>query len=81
MASNAVRAFSIAAVRWHGNGSVNLPPKQWRVLDLAHRKRNIAEYEGDSEVDRSLVVAPIRVAQQVVSRVTELGPVPTDNDP
>ena len=54
---------------------MNLPPEQWRVLDQAHRKRNVAEYEGNLDVDQALVEALIRVAQEVVLRVTELGPV------
>jgi hypothetical protein len=85
---NAAHAFSLAALRWHGYRSENrylvfqclehtvkLPPEQWRVLDQAHRKRNLAEYEGHLDVDLSLVDALIRVAQEVVSRVVGLGPV------
>ena len=34
-----------------------LPPEQWRVLDQAHRKRNVAEYEGHLDVDQGLVEA------------------------
>lgn len=47
----------------------------WRVLDQAHRKRNLAEYEGDLDVDESLVEALLRVAQVVADRVAMLGPV------
>lgn len=50
-----------------------LDPAQWRVLDQAHRKRNLAEYEGHLEVDQSLVEATIRVATEVQARVEELG--------
>ena len=59
LAYNAAHAFSLAALRWHGYRSehrftvfqclehtVKLPPQQWRILDQAHRKRNVAEYEG-----------------------------------
>jgi hypothetical protein len=89
LAYNAAHALSVAALRWHGYRSENrylvfqilehtvkLPPEQWRVLDQAHRKRNLAEYEGDLDVDQSLVDALIRVAQDVLSRVDGLGPVP-----
>jgi hypothetical protein len=55
---------------------VKLPSEQWRVLEQAHRKRNLAEYEGHLDVDHALVEALIRVAQEVVSRVTRFGPVP-----
>lgn len=44
--------------------------QQWRMLDQAHRKRNLAEYEGD--VDEQLVGALLRVAQEVTKRVNEL---------
>lgn len=89
LAYNAAHAFSLAALRWHAYRSENryivfqclehtvrLPPEQWRVLEQAHRKRNLAEYEGHLDVDQALVEALIRVAQEVASRVTGLGPVP-----
>jgi hypothetical protein len=85
---NAAHAFSLAALRWHGYRSehrytvfqclehtIKLTPERWRVLDSAHRKRNVAEYEGYLDVDQSLVEALIRVAAEVQSRVTGLGPV------
>src|SRR5262245_52401146 len=63
LAYNAAHAFSLAALRWHGYRSehrytvfqclehtVKLPAEQWRVLDQAHRKRNVAEYEGHLDV-------------------------------
>lgn len=90
LAYNAAHAFSLAALRWHGYRSehrftvfqclehtVQLPPQQWRILDQAHRKRNVAEYEGYLEVDQSLVDGLARVAQEVASRVVALGPVST----
>jgi len=55
--------------------SLQLPPEQWRVLDQAHRKRNVAEYEGHLDVDRGLVEALIRVALDVAARIAALGPV------
>jgi hypothetical protein len=88
LAYNAAHAFSLAALRWHGYRSENrylvfqclehtvkIPAEQWRVLDQAHRKRNIAEYEGHLDFDRSLVEALLRVATEVASRVAALGPV------
>ncbi|MFA7667471.1 MAG: hypothetical protein WCY32_15285, partial [Burkholderiaceae bacterium] len=60
LAYNATHALSLAALRWHGYRSENryqvfrclthtlgLEAVQWRVLDNAHRKRNLAEYEGN----------------------------------
>lgn len=38
----------------------------------AHRKRNLAEYEGEMEVDEQLVAAMVRVAREVEQRVTRL---------
>jgi hypothetical protein len=85
LAYNAAHALSLAALRWHGYRSehrylvfqclehtLNLPNEQWRVLDHAHRKRNIAEYEGFLEVDGALVEALVRVARDVESRLAAL---------
>jgi hypothetical protein len=85
---NAAHALSLAALRWHGYRSENryqvfqclthtlsMEAAHWRVLDQAHRKRNLAEYEGDLDVDESLVEALLRVTQVVADRVAALGPV------
>jgi hypothetical protein len=90
LAYNAAHAFSLAALRWHGYRSehrytvfqclehtVKLPAEQWRVLDQAHRKRNVAEYEGYLDVDQGLVEALIRVTQEVAARVEDLGRLPS----
>jgi hypothetical protein len=42
------------------------------VLDQAHRKRNIAEYEGETDVDEQLLAALLRVAREVEKRVNDL---------
>ena len=89
LAYNAAHALSLAALRWHGYRSesrylvfqslthtLKLPAEQWRVLDQAHRKRNLAEYEGDVDVDTELVAALIRVAREVAARVAARGKVP-----
>lgn len=88
LAYNAAHALALAALRWHGYRSesrymvfqtlqhtLNLPPEQWRVLDQAHRKRNVAEYEGIVDIDEALLAALIRVATEVERRVGALGPV------
>jgi hypothetical protein len=49
---------------------------QWRMLDQAHRKRNLAEYEGNLEIDEHLLAALIRVAGEVEKRLVALGPLP-----
>ncbi len=81
LAYNAAHAFSLAALRWHGyrsdnrylvfqslTHSLSLPSAQWRVLDDAHRKRNLAEYEGDIEVDEAFLAALLRVTNEVAER-------------
>lgn len=82
LAYNAAHALSLAALRRCGYRSesrylvfqclqhtVELPAEQWRVLDQAHRKRNLAEYEGLVELDEQLVDAVVRVAREVATRV------------
>lgn len=82
---NAAHALALAALRFHGYRSesryhvfqclshtLNLPGEQWRVLDQAHRKRNLAEYEGDLDVDEELVAALLRVAEEVNRRLRDL---------
>jgi hypothetical protein len=85
LAYNSAHALSLAALRLHGYRSdsrylvfqclqhtINLPSEQWRVLDHAHRKRNLGEYEGDLDVDEQLVEALIRVTAEVAKRVQAL---------
>lgn len=82
LAYNAAHALSLAALRAAGFRSENrylvfqclqhtldLSSDHWRVLDQAHRKRNVAEYEGDMDVDVALLDAVIRVADDVASRL------------
>ncbi|MCK0538782.1 hypothetical protein [Alcanivorax quisquiliarum] len=78
LAYNAAHALSLAALRRSGFRSENrylvfqtlshttdLSAAQWRVLNDAHRRRNLAEYEGHLEIDEGLVAAIIRVAHQI----------------
>lgn len=82
---NAAHALSLAALRHFGYRSDNrylvfqclqhtldLPSAKWRILDQAHRKRNLAEYEGFMDVDESLVASLVRVCEEVRVIVTEL---------
>jgi len=86
LAYNAAHALSLAALRWHSYRSehrftvfqclahtVKLSPAQCRVLDQAHKKRNLAEYEGDIEIEASLLIALIEVTEEVAKRVSALG--------
>ena len=85
LAYNCSHALALAALRFRGYRSdsrylvfqclqhtVDLPPDQWRVLDQAHRRRNLAEYEGDMEFEENLVAAVLRVAREVARRVENL---------
>ena len=85
LAYNAAHALALAALRATGYRSesrylifqclqhtIGLPNEQWRVLDQAHRKRNLAEYEGEMDVDEQLVEAMLRVAREVEQRVAKL---------
>ena len=82
LAYNAAHALALAALRRLGYRSqsrylvfqclqhtLDLPREQWRVLDEAHRKRNLAEYEGDTDLDEQLVAALVRVAREVATRL------------
>ena len=82
LAYNAAHALSLAALRKAGYRSENryivfqclkhtldLPNEQWRILDQAHRKRNLAEYEGHLDVDDALLEALLRTANAVAERL------------
>ena len=82
LAYNAAHALSLAALRLAGFRSENrylvfqctqhtlaLAAEPWRVLDQAHRKRNLAEYEGDIDVDDQLLQALIRVADLIADKL------------
>ena len=83
LAYNAAHALSLAALRQAGFRSENryivfqclkhtldLPNEQWRILDQAHRKRNMAEYEGHLDIDDALLDALLRTAQIVADRLS-----------
>lgn len=88
LAYNAAHALSLAALRFHGYRpdsryivfqtlahTVDLPATQWRVLEEAHRRRSLFEYEGLVDVDESLVESVLRVTREVAARLRKLGPV------
>ena len=65
---NAAHAAALSALRAHGYRSENrylvfqclehtlgYTPQQWLLLDQAHKKRNLAEYEGDLDVTQGFV--------------------------
>lgn len=85
LAYNAAHTLSLAALRIVGYRSesrylvfqclrhtLDFSNEKWRVLDQAHRKRNVAEYEGATDVDEGLVEALIRATDDVAAGVVEL---------
>ena len=84
-AYNAAHAAALAALRWHGYRSetrftvfqslthtLNWPAPRWRVLDAAHQKRNMAEYEGFLEVEESAIVELCEVVAGLIGDVARL---------
>jgi hypothetical protein len=84
-AYNAAHAAAPAALRWHGYRSENrytvfhcLPhtlgwsPVQWRILDHAHQKRNLAEYEEFLEVEESAITELTALVAKLIGNVGEL---------
>lgn len=84
-AYNAAHTAALAALRWHGYRSENRytvfqclthtlgwPANRWRVLDAAHQKRNLAEYEGYLEVEESTVAEMCALVQSLIADVQKL---------
>lgn len=84
-AYNAAHAAALAALRWHGYRSENRytvfqslthtlgwPAHRWRVLDTAHQKRNLAEYEGYLDVEESTVAELCALVQNLIAEVQTL---------
>lgn len=82
---NAAHAAALAALRWHGYRSENrytvfqcLPHTlgwsavQWRILDSAHQKRNLAEYEGFLEVEESTLGELCGLVDALIVEVVQL---------
>lgn len=87
LAYNAAHALSLAALRRLGYRSENryivfqclahtvgIGQGDWRVLALAHERRNDAEYGGEYSVDERLLAEVIRAAQRVLAKLEEAGP-------
>ena len=84
-AYNAAHAAALAALRWHGFRSGNRytvfqclshtldwPAPRWRVLDAAHRKRNLVEYEGVFEVEESTISELCMMVADLIADATAL---------
>ena len=84
-AYSAAHAAALAALRWHGYRSenrymvfqclthtLNWPAPRWRVLDAAHQKRNVAEYEGFLEVEESAIAELCALVAELIADVAKL---------
>jgi hypothetical protein len=87
LAYNAAHAFALAALRSNGYRPENryvvfqvlphtlgLDAKIWRVLAKCHNQRNLAEYEGHSEVDEQLLTDLIRCTTHLEAAAATLDP-------
>jgi len=88
LAYGAAHAFSLAALRWHGYRSdsrylvfqclqhtLGLDKAKWRVLDKCHNARNLAEYEGDLDVNPQLLKELISITEEIQTLVKALEPI------
>ena len=89
LAYNAAHAAALSALRQHGYRSDNrylvfqsldhtlgFTPQQWLLFNQAHRKRNLAEYEGDLDVTEGFVDELIAHVEQllVAARALDVQP-------
>jgi hypothetical protein len=85
LAYNAAHAAALAALRAHGYRSENrflvfqclehtlgFAPHQWLLLDQAHKKRNLAEYEGDLDVTVSFIDELIDLVSEMIAAATHM---------
>jgi hypothetical protein len=83
LAYNAAHAAALSALRMHGYRSENrylvfqclehtlgFKPQQWLLLDQAHKKRNLSEYEGDLDVTASFVEELIDLVTKLIDAAT-----------
>lgn len=84
-AYNAAHAAALAALRSHGYRSENRytvfqclthtlgwPAYLWRVLDAAHQKRNLAEYEGYLEIEESTIAELCNLVPRLLDEVEQM---------
>ncbi len=86
LAYGAAHSLSLAALRWHGYRTdkrylvfqclphtLGLSKSKWRVLDKCHHSRNLAEYEGQLEIDNLLLEELIAITHELLDLVNDLG--------
>lgn len=85
LAYSASHALALAALRFHGYRSgnrfqvfnclthtVQMPAAEVRVFGEAHRRRNVAEYEGGQDVDEAFLQELIELAFKLEGEVLQL---------
>ncbi|MFZ1621715.1 hypothetical protein [Dokdonella sp.] len=85
LAYNAAHALCLAALRRLGYRAnqryivfqslphtLGLGPQVWRVLDKCHHLRNVAEYEGELDVDTRIVADLITACRTVAAKLDAL---------
>lgn len=83
LAYNAAHSLALAALRWQGYRSTNrylvfqllphttgLGPEVWRILAKCHERRNLAEYEGEIDIEEQLM-ADLLSATLILSSTIE----------
>lgn len=88
LAYGAAHALALAAMRWHGYRSdnrylvfqclehtVGMETVKWRVLDKCHKQRNLAEYEGYTEITPQLLDELITITNELLLLIDGLGPI------
>ena len=84
LAYNAAHALCLAALRRQGYRArhryvvfqvlphtLGLGPEVWRVLDKCHHMRNVAEYEGELDVDERIVSDLVTACEMVMTTIDE----------
>jgi hypothetical protein len=88
LAYNASHSLALAALRSHGYRSnksralvfqalahtVGMDASKWRVLSKCHDLRNLAEYEGQTEVDERLLADLLKITSELETMVAGLRP-------
>jgi hypothetical protein len=88
LAYNASHSLALAALRSHGYRSnknralvfqalahtVGMDAAKWRVLAKCHDLRNLAEYEGQTEVDERLLADLLKITSELEPLVVALHP-------
>src|SRR5688572_26224924 len=88
-AYHAAHFYCLAALRYHGYRAkkryivfqvlphtLGLGPEVWRVLAKCHQQRNLAEYQGELDVDERLLLDLLSACDAVRVKVEALAPLP-----